>query len=218
MIRKFSLLGALTLVGSTAFAEDHGHAIGFKAGALGLGIEYTYQINERFALRGGINDSNYDTEGEESDITYNLDVVWDSIAVGVDLHPMKSPFRLSAGVLSSDNRIEALSRPTTNVTIGDTVYTPSEVGTLAGVAHFDDTMPFLGLGWDWSRNKKRFGVSLDLGLVDQGKAQVELIGTGSLLGDPAFRADIEAEEAELEDSLEDLEIAPFATLGFMFRF
>lgn len=217
MIRKFLSVGALTLVGSTALAEGQ-HAIGLKAGALGLGIEYTYAFNERFSLRGGINDSDYSTDGEESDIEYEFDVIWDSVAIGVDVHPMKSPFRVSVGMLDSDNRIAALSRPVTNVTIGDTVYTPAQVGTLVGLVRFDDQMPFVGLGWDWSRNKKRFGVSLDLGLLDQGSPRVELFGTGTLLGDPAFRADIEAEEAELEDSIDDLEILPFATLGFMFRF
>ncbi len=217
MIRRLSLLGLLALQ-APAFAEGHGHGVAFKAGALGLGLEYTYQMNDRVAFRGGINGSQFSGDGDESGIHYDVDVIWDSLSVGVDFHPLKSAFRLSAGVLSSDNRLEAVSRSTTNVTIGDTVYTPAEVGTLFGEATFDDTVPFLGLGWDWSRDSKVFGMSLDLGVLDQGKANVRMIGTGTMLGDPAFRADIDAEEAELEDALSDLEIAPYLSLGFVFRF
>lgn len=216
MLRATLLAAGLAGLSSAAFAE--GHAVGLKAGGLGLGLEYTYTLNDRFALRGSINGSQVGVDSEESGIRYDFDVVWDSLSVGVDFHPARSAFRLSGGVLSSDNRLEAVGRTTSNVTIGDNVYTPAEVGTLVGLVSFDDTAPYFGLGWDWSRSKRRFGVSLDLGVLDQGKPRVRLAGTGTLLGDPAFREDLRAEQAELEDSLADLDVIPFASLGFVLRF
>ena len=217
MVRRLPLLLVLALPASAALADDHGQVFGLKAGALGLGIEYSYEFNDRLAFRGAINGSKLGTDSDEAGIHYDVDVVWDSVSVGVDFHPTKGPFRLSAGVLSNDNRLEALSRPTHNVTVGDTVYTPAQVGTLVAVARYDDVAPLLGLGWDWSRTK-RIGFSLDLGVVDQGDPTVVLIGTGTLLGDPAFQADIAAERADLEDALEDFGLVPFATFGLMFRF
>jgi len=216
MLRVTLLAAGLAGLSSTAFAE--GHAIGLKAGGLGLGLEYTYELNDRFALRGGINGSEIGVDSEESGIRYDFDVVWDSLSFGVDFHPGRSAFRLSGGVLSSDNRLEAVGRTTSNVTIGNDTYTPAEVGTLSGVVAFDDTAPYFGLGWDWSRSKRRFGVSLDLGVLDQGKPRVTLTGSGTLLGDPSFEQDLRREAAELEDSLADLDLIPYATLGFLIRF
>jgi hypothetical protein len=119
--------------------------------------------------------------------------------------------------MKNDNRLSARSTPSGNVDIGGTVYTPSEVGVLSGRIGFDGTSPFLGLGWDWSKSKQ-FGFTLDLGIVDQGSPNVDLAATGTLLGDPAFASDLEAEEAELRDSLDDLDLVPFVSFGWAFRF
>jgi hypothetical protein len=61
-------------------------------------------------------------------------------------------------------------------------------------------------------------MSFDIGVVSQGAPRVSLTGTGTLLGDPAFESDIAAEEAELTRSLDDLDLVPYMTLGFVFRF
>jgi opacity protein-like surface antigen len=217
MFRKLSLAAALFSVAQSA-AHAEGHGIALKAGALGLGVEYTHDVSDRLAFRVGLNGSRYGFDQEESGIDYDFDLVWDSIALGVDFHPLKSPFRLSLGLLDNDNRLEAVSRPTQNVTVGDTVYTPAQVGTLIGRVGFNSTAPFLGVGWDWSRHKEHFGVSFDLGVLDQGSPEVSLRGTGQLLGNPSFEQDINAEEAELQDSLGDYDLLPYATLGFVFRF
>jgi hypothetical protein len=216
MLRRLSLVASLTLPASLALAE--GQAIGLKVGALGLGVEYTYQLNDRVAFRGGLNGSQVGFDSEESGIEYDFDIVWDSLSVAVDFHPLKSALRLTGGLLKNDNRLEAVSRPTSNVTIGDTTYTPSQVGTLNGLVGFDGTAPFVGIGWDWSRSKRIFGMSLDLGVLSQGAPSVSLRGSGTLFGDPAFEADIDAETAELRDSLDDLDLVPYMTVGFVFRF
>ncbi len=206
----------LALPASAALAD--GHAIGLKVGALGLGAEYTYSLTDRIALRGALYGSQVGFDAEESDIEYEFDVVWDSLSAGIDFHPLKSPFRLSFGLMQNDNRLELFSRPTENVTIGNTTYTPSEVGTLSGGIGFDDTATMAGIGWDWSRNKSGFGMSLDLGLVDQGAPSVTLRGSGTLLGDPLFAEDIADESRQLAEEIEDLDLVPYLSLGFQFRF
>lgn len=217
MWQRLIVLGALTGVGSAAHAEGQ-HALAAKAGFLGLGIEYTYQVNERLGVRAGLNGSKYGFDGVESGIRYDFDLIWDSMSLAVDFHPRRSPLRLTAGVLSNDNGLRAVSRPAGDIVVGATTYTPAEVGTLSAGIGFDSTAPFIGLGWDWSRNKRRFGVSFDLGVVDQGPPRLALVADGALLGDPMFEADIALEQAELQDSLDDLDLLPYATLGFVFRF
>ena len=215
MKRQLLLLGVLAPFASPALAE--GHSIGLKAGALGLGVDYGYAFTERLTVRAGLNGSRYGFDAEESDIEYELDLIWDSLSLGLDVHPLKSPFRISFGVLQNDNRLELLSRPTANKEIGDTTYTPSQIGTLTGRAGFDDMATYVGLGWDWSRKHDRYGMSFDFGLLDQGDIAITLRGDGTLLGDPAFQQDIAAEAADLEDEF-DADIVPYATLGFVIRF
>jgi hypothetical protein len=214
MIRGITL--AVLALPASALAE--GHAIGLKVGAFGLGAEYTHEFTERIAVRGALYGSEAGFDGEESGIAYEFNVVWDSFAAGVDFHPLKSPLRLSLGLLRNDNALELTSQLTGNTEVGDTTYTPAEVGSITGTMRFDDTATFAGLGWDWSRDKRMFGMSLDIGVVDQGDAVVGLRGNGTLLGDPAFEQDIAAEERELEDSGSDLSLVPYLTVGFQFRF
>ncbi|HVY64506.1 MAG TPA: hypothetical protein VHH11_06765 [Gammaproteobacteria bacterium] len=216
MLRKVALAGLCLTPAAGAWAADN--AVGIKLGALGLGVEYTRDLGERWAVRGGINGSQLGFDSQESGIDYKFDFVWDSLSVAVDLHPLKSPFRLSAGILRDSNRLDAESRPTSNITIGNTSYTPAQVGVLTGRVDFKQTAPFLGVGWDWSRKHRHFGMSFDLGVLDQGAPNVALKGSGTLLGDPSFQQDIAREEAQLRDSLHDLDLLPYATLGFVFRF
>ena len=196
MLRKCLMVCALA--GSSSVALADGQAIGLKAGALGLGVEYTYELTDRIALRGGLNGSKLGFDDVRSGIDYNFDLVWDSLSVGVDFHPLKRAFRVSGGFLHNQNRLDAVSTPAADVEIGNTTYTPAEVGTLSGRVAFRRTAPFVGVGWDWSRKRRRhFGMSLDLGVLDQGSPRVSLEGSGTLLGDAAFEADLAAERADL---------------------
>lgn len=216
MLRTSLLIASLV---PSALALADGHAVALKIGALGAGAEYTYAVSDRLGVRAAIYGSQIGADAEGAGIDYEADVIWDSIAVGLDFHPGGSPFRLSLGVLKNDNRVQAIARPSGTVEIGNGTYAQSGVGTLTARFGFDDTATYAGLGWDWSRNRERFGVSLDIGLVDQGDPVVRMTATGALAADPGFRADLAAEEAEL--SLEegaDLDVVPFGSLGFVFRF
>lgn len=216
MFRTLPLAGLLALVAVPAAAQDH--AIAGKLGALGLGVEYTHNVSERLSVRAGLNGSEIAFDAEESGIEYDFDLDWDSVALGVDFHPLGTPLRVSAGLLLNDNELNAVSRAADDVTVGGRTYTPEEVGTLRGVVEFDDTAPYAGVGWDWSRSRRAFGVSLDLGVVSQGSPVVSLSADGGLAEDPMFEDDIRAEERELQESLDDFDLMPYASLGFVFRF
>ena len=57
-----------------------------------------------------------------------------------------------------------------------------------------------------------------MGVVSQGPPTVSLLADGGLLDDPMFAADLAAEETELRNSFEDLQLLPFIALGLMYRF
>lgn len=203
------------LLTSNAAAEDH--ALGAKVGMLGVGIEYTYRVNDLISARASINGSSYGFDDSKSGIDYSLSLDFDSIAVGVDFHPGDGATRLSIGILSNDNGINASSNPTQTFDIGGTTYTAAEVGTLSAGIGFDSTAPYASIGWDWMRDQS-FGITLDVGVISQGSPSVALSASGPILGDPQFADDLAAEEAQLEEDLDDFDLYPFATLGFVFRF
>lgn len=203
--------------GGGAWADDH--ALAAKAGLLGLGVEYAHSIGERWAVRVGWNGSELGFDAEESGIDYEFDLVWDSLAVGVDFYPTGGALRVFGGLLRNDNRLDAQGVLNDQITIGDTTYDSEAVGTLVGRVDFDDRAPFLGIGWDWSRRgARRVGVSFDVGVVSQGDPRVSLAVTGPIADSPDFEDDLAAEEAELRDAIEDFDLLPFATLGVVFRF
>jgi hypothetical protein len=215
---KFLLAAACgsALFADAAFAEDH--AVAAKIGAFGLGIEYAYSFNDRIAMRVGLNGGGMGFDAAESGISYDFDVKWDSISAAVDFHPRGKAFRLTAGLLRNDNALDAVSRVDADIAVGGTSYSSAQVGTLSAHTSFRDRAPFAGVGWDWSRSRRLFGVSFDLGVLDQGSPAVSLRADGGLVADPQFEDDLAVEQAELNDSLEDFELIPYATLGFVFRF
>lgn len=216
MHRAGLLLFAAVSLCSAARAENQ--AVAAKVGFLGLGVEYTYRLNERVSFRGGINGAQFGFDSVESNIAYDFDLIWDSVSLAADFHPTKGPLRLTGGILVNDNGLEAQSRLASSVDVGGTTYTPDEVGTLRAAIGFRSTAPFVGLGWDWSRKARKFGVSFDLGLVSQGSPRLTLAADGTLVGDPAFQDDLETERLELQDALDGFDLFPYATLGFVFKF
>ncbi len=209
---------APTFAQETAGSAGGKNSIALQIGALGIGVEYSHSFGDRVALRGALYGSQAGFDGDEGDIDYTFDLIWDSFLLGIDVHPGKGPFRLSGGYLRNDNRLEAVSTPTSPEEIGDTIYTPAMIGTLNGFITFDDSAAFGGLGGDWSRNKDGFGMSLDLGVVSQGNPLVDLQATGTAANNPAFQQDLAAEEAQIQEDVEGLELVPYISLGFVFRF
>jgi hypothetical protein len=205
-----------TLAAVPALAQDH--AVGARIGMLGLGVEYSYRVTERIAVRGGLNTSGYSFEETESGIDYDFDLDFDSLSIGVDVHPMQGAFRVSAGLLRNDSALSAQGIGSGgSYTIGDMTYPADQVGSLRGRVGFDDTAPYIAVGWDFLRGK-RVGMSLDLGVVDQGAPIVSLSIDGPIGDDPDFQADLAAEVAELQASLDDLDVYPYVMFGVVFRF
>jgi hypothetical protein len=138
---RLGLFTVLALLQLPALAQDH--AIGGKAGLLGIGIEYSHSFGERLAVRGGLYGSSYSFDATESGIAYDFELSWDSLSVALDLHPFTGPFRLSVGLLKNDNGLSAISTPTQDIIVGDTAYTPAEIGSLIASVGFDSTAPLI---------------------------------------------------------------------------
>lgn len=113
-----------------------------------------------------------------------------------------------------DNEIDLDASPTENVEIGDTTYTPAQVGTITGSAEIDGMSPYIGIGWgNPIQSNRRWGFTLDLGVAFTDSPDVSLSSTGIV-----SLADLEQERQEIEDDLDSLKIYPVITLGLFYRF
>ncbi|MEZ4483435.1 MAG: hypothetical protein R2864_02175 [Syntrophotaleaceae bacterium] len=217
------LLFSFLLIGLTvvpAFADTGDIALGIKASTLGAGAEATVGLCPSINLRAGANAFSFDFDANTSDIDYDVEADLLSFPVILDLHPFKeSGFRISAGVLINKNKADAEGSSQSSYTIGDTVYTPEELGSLTGKIDFNSLAPYVGIGWGNAVGKdKRWSFSCDFGVVFQGDPKIDLVANGTLASDPNFQDDLAREKKELEDELDDYKYYPLISLGITYKF
>jgi hypothetical protein len=202
------------------YEQDTGSfALGVKVGTLGAGLEGTARINSSINARLGVNVFEYDYSGTEDDIKYDFDLELLSVSTLFDWHPFGNIFRFTIGGLYNQNSLDMTANPAGSYSIGDTTYTPGEVGTLTGELDFEDFCPYIGIGWGNAVDKnKQWSFSFDLGVIYQGEPSVNLSATGTLSGNAAFQANLAREQQNLEDELEDFQFYPVVSFGISYSF
>lgn len=220
-IRFTHLAAPLLLAGIALPAQAGDWSLGATASTLGLGVEAGYGFNDRFGVRLGGYAFSIDDSGEEEGITYDGDLDLSNIGAYLDFHPFAGAFRLSAGWFATDNGVDALGKPGSGGTydIGGSTFMAAEVGTLRGTVDMGSSSPFLGLGWVWGKADKGLSWSFDLGVLFQGSPDIALTSTGGTLSDePALQDAIAAEEAELDEDIDQYDLYPVVSLGVGYRF
>jgi hypothetical protein len=204
-------------------------AIGGKAGTLGVGVELTARLLDQLNVRGGLNGFTYSARREASDIEYDGEARLRTATALLDWHPGGGGFRLSGGVVYNDTVVEGTSlRPASGAyDIGGVPVPVALVGTLEAKAEFDPLVPYAGIGWGNAvAGGKRLGVSVDVGVVFQGKADVTLapiLPAGSPINStPGARQALDVllrrEEQDLEDDAADYDLYPVLSFGLSYRF
>ncbi|MEO0617182.1 MAG: hypothetical protein AAFY69_13715 [Pseudomonadota bacterium] len=214
-MKRFCMAALAALALSQAHAEG---TIGGKVGTLGLGLEGSYQFTDKWAVRGGFNQFDYDFEDDLDGVDFDGDLELSSITLLADYRPTSGGFRLTGGAVFNENAIVAVADPTATYEIDDTIYTIEETGVLSADSDFDSVAPYLGLGYDWDVGE-RLLINFDLGVLFQGEATVQFASVGGTLStDPDFLADLEAEERIAEDDLEDYDLYPVLSIGLSYSF
>ena len=207
------------LSSGVANADDSELGIGIKAGTLGLGLEGRWSGLPYMDLRLGANayDLNYD--GREAGIRYDGDVDLETYYLTANFHFPLSPFRITIGAFANSNQINLVGAETGDYNFGSdpTDWTQAQVGVLSGTTSFDDTAPYVGLGFDFELFGKA-GLNFDVGVLLQGDPVVTLDASGTAGDDPALRAALDAEALELEDDLSSFKAYPVVSLSFVYNF
>lgn len=182
------------------------------SGTLGLGVDAAYSLSDVVSVRGGLNFQPWDPEAEIADVTYTMNLPSPSAMATVDLHPGGRSFRFSGGFVYFGSELELDGVLNEAVEIGDTQYTPAEVGTLTGSLVTNAFAPYIGIGVGNTASGTT-GFFMDAGLAFHGTPDVALSADGSLANDPQFQADLDAEASELRDDLDGYKAYPVLSFG-----
>lgn len=213
-----ALTGTLCWTGRAGAAlEDW--AIGAKAGTLGIGGEIVTDIVPDVHIRGSFQWLDFGFDAEFDDIDYDVDVEFLNPMLLLDWYPFAGGFRISAGVLFNGSDIDLEATSDEPVEIGDTLYDPSEFGSVVGESEFDDVAPYVGIGFGNPLSSDgRWGFSADAGVAFIGSPNVNLRITGPFADNAALLADLAEEEEEIEDDLDRLRVYPVLSLTLYYRF
>jgi len=212
------IMSILVFCGSV-YADSGRFAVAGKLSTLGVGVEITTRITSDVNLRLGVNTFSYDYTGKESDVKYDFDLDLLSGSVLLDWYPFHGGFRLSGGGIINQNELDMEAKPTVSYTIGTTTYTSDQVGTLTGKMDFDKIAPYAGIGWGNAAGKgKRWGLTLDMGVVFQGSPDIDLVANGPMTIIPSFQADLASEKQDIEDELDKYKYYPVVAFGITYKF
>lgn len=186
---------------------------------LGVGLDAGVRLNETFGLRFGGNWLSVNFDRTVDDVDYEADANLASLGTLVDYHPFQGGFRLSGGLRFNFNNADLTGTPNSDVTIGDQTFAASDVGTLKGDASFQTLAPYLGLGYGATLLEGALSIGFDLGVMYQGRANVDLEAEGGALqGSAVLEDNLDIEEEDIEDDLEDFLFYPVVGLAVIYRF
>jgi len=234
-LASYMSAASLLMLCSAAHADL---GLSLRAGTLGAGVELDYAMSEKWSLRLMANEYSTDDDFEEDGIDYNAELDLSSYGAALDWHPFGGTFRLSLGAISNGNELAAASVPSDTFDIGDVTYISddNDPASLSGTIELGDggVAPYVGFGWGNSpSNDGGFLFSLDLGVIQSGEAQVDLVGSGtaydadqdpglttpiSLASNAEAQEEIAKEEQSLLDEFEGNDLYPVVMIGIGYRF
>ncbi|MCI5045040.1 MAG: hypothetical protein MRY72_10115 [Aquisalinus sp.] len=215
---------SLTLLPATALGGDgsEGRAAGaFSGGTTGVTLEVKAKLRSTLVARSGVSWLNFELNGEELDgITYDSQIDINTLSMAADYHPFKNPWMMSVGLYMGKRELSLNSRITDNVVIGGQTFTPGEVGEIVGVAAMDDIATFIGLGWDNTfYTQKKWSYFVRGGITVSGSPNIELTSVGGTLSNnPALISELEAEEASVQEDIDEYKFYPILEAGASYRF
>jgi hypothetical protein len=191
-----------------------------RVSTLGVGAELSFRPGRNLGIRLGGNYFQLTKDATIEDISYHATPHLENGTAIVDLHPFGGSFHLSGGLLLNYNEGELVATLAHDIQIGDSTYTPQQVGSLTGTVSFNRTAPYLGLGF---AGQGRIAVLFDLGVGFTGKPKMELVGETNLTGQAKteFDANVDKERVQAQAEIDKhkiLKYHPVVSLGIKLGF
>jgi hypothetical protein len=221
MRRLFVTAAALTILGFPGLAPAD-TSLGLRGGTLGGGVELSYALSQRAALRLNADGSNFTQSDTHDNIDYDMKLKLQTVSLMGDWFPFANNFRISLGAMFNGNKFALKGQPTGGFyTINGTTYNTAQVGSLDAAVDFVKAAPYFGIGY--GRAIKR-GLSLifDAGVMFQGSPKSKIDVTCGPLATPPecaqAQSDAQAEQSRLDESLHSFRYYPVISLGLAYTF
>lgn len=207
---KMACMAALVaVVPFAAVAGDMG-TVYTQLGTGGLGIGYAKSVSQDWAVRGQYNalpkqkfTGNVSDFGSNANLTVELD--WNAVQLTGDWYPGEGGFRVSGGVTFNNSKITVAG-------VGNVNNKPATVN--AEIKMSDNAAPYVGIGYSTRpKDAKGFGFTYDLGAMFQNpKSTLTASGVG------VTQADIDAQNAKVQDAINNLKVMPVLNFGISYSF
>jgi hypothetical protein len=197
-------------------------SLGIRAGTLGGGVELSYALSQRAAVRLNADGYNRKQTSTRDNIDYDMKLKLQTASLMGDWFPFANNFRISAGAMLNGNKFSLKGQPTGGTfTINGTTYPTSQVSSFDAAVDFNKAAPYFGIGYGRPINR---GLSLifDLGVMSQGSPKSKIDVTCGSAATPAqcssLQNDAAAEQSKLDDSLHSFKYYPVISLGLAYTF
>ncbi len=201
-----------------------------EVSTLGLGGSVVRKIVPQLNAKAGINAFGLGFDLEETDATYDSDLNLFNVSTILDYHPSKrSGFRLSGGLIFSDNNAEGTTTPTLDngtetITIGNQTFNVDELASAdADVDITNSVAPYLGIGWgNPVAEGKGLGFWFNAGVAFGGSPEITVTPNITEGVSDQIRQEIEQaaedEAEEIEDNIGFISVYPVVSLGLSYQF
>ncbi|MDI9871020.1 MULTISPECIES: hypothetical protein [Flectobacillus] len=149
----------------------------------------------------------------DEDIQLNGNLDMNALGLGVELYPSsKSSFKFILGLsYIQKGRVLVVASPTENYKIGETEFTPKEIGEFNfDLSYNGGVARFIGLGFGRAVPKKRVGFGFELGTYYLSEPKVSLTGTERL-------SSMSEQESKIQNNMKDWRYWPMFNLRLAVR-
>src|SRR5262245_3639613 len=129
---------AVCLAALPARAQEAQWTLGVTGGSLGVGPQLALRANSHVGVRLNAGFLSMSRDERIDQIDYDGDLDLNSFGAMLDWYPTGGGLRVSLGGRVNNNEVALVGRPGTSVTVGDTTYSPQQIGTLSGTVTVDE--------------------------------------------------------------------------------
>jgi len=202
---------AVALVAAAGSAQAWG--LGARIGTTGIGGDFGFDVLPTLGGRIGYSAGSFSWDVETTDVNYDAKMKLSNLNLLLDWSPL-GPFRISAGFIANDNKIDYNGTGNPGTALAGATLT----GTVKPEKSF---APYLGVGYGnvWTAGLNFY---FDLGIMFQGSPQVSLQVNCSASTTPAqcaaAQSQGEAERQRVQDKVDKYKYYPVANIGITFGF
>jgi hypothetical protein len=219
-VLPFAAVAALSVPG-VAFADPFAAgpqlpAVGVQISTLGAGFQLAKPLGFATDVRVASGNLELNRSGTTDGFAYIGNGHLRNISALFDFRPMRSAFRLTAGLLFSHDGADVTGTPQDGAyTFNGHTYSASQVGNVNGSIHFGNLAPYVGIGFGQPRHARVF-LTGDFGVALR-NVQTSLTATGPATALPQFTTDLAQTRRQLNSAANILRTYPVVSLGLATR-